>query len=239
VVHLNPEAASYTLAADDGSLVAVHSRTPPNIGKRVEVDGRRLVNDTYVEEGNREEGASVGRAELDGVVSFRDPVTGVYTVSGPGVSMLVRGGVRRIPPEVGERVEVEARIADNPEPLPATTPGEAGCGRAPAPPKPPRAALEQVGLRRVGDPATTAEIEAVVEGVCRDSRKLIVSADDVRESGHDIAIAVPDEIRTAKLKPGQVLKLGAEIAANGALTLTSVAGDEGSKGAEDADLVQP
>ena len=46
---------------------------------------------------------------------------------------------------------------------------------------------------------TTTTVEAVVEGVCRADRKLIVSAEDVRESGHDIAIAIPDEFRVAAL----------------------------------------
>ena len=41
----------------------------------------------------------------------------------------------------------------------------------------------------------------------------------MRESGHDIAIAVPEEFRVAALKPGQVLKLGTDIGAAGALSL--------------------
>jgi hypothetical protein len=132
------------------------------------------------------------------------------------------------------------RIADNPEPLPVTTPGHDGCGQPPALPKPPRVALEQVGLQVAdGDRATTTDVEAIVEGVCRDSRKLLVSADDVRESGHDVALSIPKEISIGALEPGQVLKLTAEISSGGALALSAVAGDEGSQGADDADLVQP
>ena len=97
-----------------------------------------------------------------------------------------------------------------------SAPGEQGCGTPPALPKPPPVALEQVGLRLVeGESATSTDVEAIVEGVCRDSRKLIVSADDLRESGQDIAIAIPKRIRIAALKPGQVLKLTARSARPG------------------------
>jgi hypothetical protein len=206
----------------------------------VEVEARSLANGTYDEAGNRDESGRRGQVSFAGMVSFSDPVTGVYTVSGPGASVLVRGGVQRIPPEVGRRVEIQARIADNVEELPITTPGEQGCGEPPALPKVPHSGLEQVGREPSDDQsATSADVEAIVEGVCRDSRKLIVSADDVRESGHDIPIAVPKELRIGALKPGQVLKLGVEIGDGGALRLTSAASDEGTKGAEGEDLVQP
>jgi hypothetical protein len=240
VVHRNPEAVSYTIAADDGGLSAIHSHNAPSPGEEVEVDARQLTNGTYVEQGNRRERGSRGRVAFSGTVSFSDPVTGVYTVSAPGVSLLVRGGIQRNPPEVGKLVEVEARIASNPEPLPVSDPGQDGCGKPPALPKPPKVALEQVGLKVTGDGRqTTTDVEGIVEGVCRNSHQLIVSADDVRESGHDISLGVPAEFRIGALKPGQVLKLGAEIGDAGALTLSSVAGDEGTDGAEDADLVQP
>jgi hypothetical protein len=238
VIHLNPEAASYTVA-DHGRLIAIHSHRPPNLGKVIEVEARELANGTYVEQGNRDESGTRGQTSFGGTVSFRDPATGVYTVSAPGVSLLVRGGLHRIP-DVGDRVEVDARIADNPEELPVTEPGHAGCGRPPAVPKPPRVALEQTGLRFAdGDRATTTEVEGLVEGVCRDSRKLLVSADDLRESGHDVALSVPEKIKIGALKPGQVLSLSAEIGSGAALGLTAVAGDRGRDGAEDADLVQP
>ncbi len=55
--------------------------------------------------------------------------------------------------------------------------------------------LEQAGLQVAeGGPATSTDVEAIVEGVCRGSRKLIVSADDLRESGEDIALAIPKRI---------------------------------------------
>jgi hypothetical protein len=240
VVHLNPEAVGYTIATDDGELIAIHSREAPRVGRVVEVKARSLANGTYAEEGNRKQREARGRVAFDGTVSFSDPKTGAYTVSAPGTSLLVRGGAQRTPPAVGERVEVEARIADRPEPLAVTPPGEDGCGKPPQVPKPPAVALEQIGLRVAeGEPAASTDVEGIVEGVCREARKLIVSADDVRESGRDVAIAIPEAIRVAALEPGQVLKLEVEITRRGTLKLSTVAGDEGAKGADDTDLVQP
>ncbi len=244
VVHLNPEAASYTIATDDRRLLAVHSHSPPTVGRVVELEARQLANGTYDETGNRDENGKRGQVSFAGTVTFSNPVMRVYTVSGPGVSLLVRGKAQRTPPDVGDQVEVQARIADNVEALPVTPPGEQGCGEPPALPKVPHVGLEQVALKpsdddTSGDETTTADVEAIVEGVCRDSRKLIVSADDVRESGHDTAIAVPEELRISALKTGQILKLGVEIGDNGALKLTAAASDKATKGAEGEDLVQP
>ena len=239
VVHLNPEAAGYTIADADGRLTAIHSHHPPGLGREVEVEARALANGTYSEDGARKQRGDRGRVTVAGTVSFADSETGVYAVSAPGVSLLVRGSARRNPPEVGRRVEVDARIAADPEPLPVTDPGQPGCGKPPAQPSPPKVALEQVSIASERERAAETDVEGLVEGVCRADRKLIVSADDLRESGHDIAIAVPEDLRIAALKPGQVLKLSADVGDFGALTLSTVAGDQGAKGAEDADLVQP
>jgi hypothetical protein len=238
VVHINPYADSYTLAGD-GSLTAIHSHHPPNLGKSIEVDAKRLANGTYVEAGNRSEGGTSSQATFNGTVSFSDRNSHVYTVSAPGVSLLIRGSAGHLP-RVGDTVEVRARITDNPDPLPIRPPGEQGCGDPPALPKPPGKALEQVSLRiDEGEGAAATDVEGIVEGVCRDSDKLIVSADDVRESGRDISLAVPGDIELGRIDPGDVLKLTADIRDNGSLEISAVAGDKGGKGADDPDLVQP
>jgi hypothetical protein len=238
VVHVNPYADSYTIA-DDDSLIAIHSHHPPNLGKSIEVDAKQLANGTYAEAGDRTESGSSAQATFNGTVSFSDRNTDVYTVSAPGVSLLVRGSAGHLP-RPGDNVEVRARITDNPAPLPIRAPGEQGCGNPPALPKPPGKALEQVSLRiDEGDGATGTDVEGIVEGVCRDSRELIVSADDVRESGRDISLAVPDDIELGRLAPGDVLRLTTAIRDNGSLELSTVAGDKGGKGADDPDLVQP
>ena len=237
VVHINPAADSYTIA-DSGSLIAIHSHHPPNLGKSIEVDGERLANGTYAEAGNRSEHGSSGQASFGGTVSFSDPREDIYTVSAPGVSLLVRGKAGHDPPRLGDNVEVRARIADNPDPLSVTGPGQEGCGTPPPLPKPPRAALEQVGLR-IDDAASSTDVEAIVEGVCRESHKLVVSADDIRESGRDIGILVPEEFKLNRIDPGDVLRLTTNILNGGSLQLSTIAGDKGGKGADDPDLVQP
>ena len=141
---------------------------------------------------------------------------------------------------MGDEVDVSVRIADHPEALTPSEPGQEGCGQPPKQPRAPETALDQLQVDRTSkEPEAATDVEAVVQGVCRTDRKLIVSADDVRESGHDISIAIPEDFKLAPLKPGLVLKLGADIGAAGALSLNSVAGDEGARGAEDLDLVQP
>jgi hypothetical protein len=243
VVHQNPAAGSYTVATEDLRLLAIHSHEPPSVGREVEAEVRQLDNGTYYESDKLQKERKTkrlrGQASLGGIVSFRDPVTGAYTVSAPGVSLLIRGGAQRTPPSVGERVEVDVRIADHPEALPVTPPGQEGCGKPPKPLPPPKTALEQTGLTLAeGELATFTDVEAIVQGVCRTDRKLIVSADDVRESGRDFSIAVPKDLRIADLAPGQVLKLGAAIGSQGALTLVSVSSDKGKQGAENPSMVQ-
>jgi hypothetical protein len=239
VVHVNPEAASYTIA-DDGSLIAIHSHRPPNLGKSIEVDAQALANGTFAEAGNRTEHGTDGQASFDGTISFSDPKSRIYTVSAAGVSLLVRGTAGHTPPKLGDNVEVRVRVTNSAEPLPVSQPGQQGCGNPPALPNPPRAALEQVSLRIMdGEPASGTDVEAIVEGVCSGSRKLIVSADDVRESGRDIGILVPKEIELGRIDPGDVLKLTTTILGGGSLQLSAVAGDRGGHGADDLDLVQP
>jgi hypothetical protein len=42
-------------------------------------------------------------------------------------------------------------------------------------------------------------LAGIVEAVCPGSAQLLISADDIRESGHDFVFAVPATIDTAKL----------------------------------------
>ena len=252
VVHLNPKAGSYTISSDD-QLIAIHSGNLPDIGQNVEVDALQLANGTYGEEGNRTRDGKRGRVSFGGKISFRDPTTGVYTVSAPGVSMLVRGGDQRTPPKLGDTVQLEARFADNATELKPTPAGREGCGEPPALPKPPKISLEQVGTVHTGAAAdetadeetdaateTTTDVEAIVEGVCRTgSRTLIASADDLREAGRDIPVGVPSKFNLGNVEPGDVVKLSTDIGKSGNYILASIASDERRQGADDENLIQP
>ena len=244
VVHLNPKAGSYTLAAD-GELIAIHSGHLPDIGETLEVDTLTLANGTYGEDGDRQRSGKRGRASLGGVVTFRDPKTGIFTLSATGASVLVRGGAQRTPPPLGKRADVEVRFADHPEELPIAPAGHEGCEQAAGAPEGtadlPRAGGDRPHRRRGTRPhSSTADIEAIVEGVCRSNpRKLVVSADDLRESGQDIPVGVPQKFQFANIETGDVVKLSASIGESGNYTLTGIASDERRQAADDEDLIQP
>jgi hypothetical protein len=252
VVHLNPKAGSYTISSDD-QLIAIHSGNLPDLGQNIEVEGLQLANGTYGEDGSRTRDGKRGSVSFGGKISFRDPATGVYTVSAPGVSMLVRGGAQRTPPKLGDTVQLEGRFVDHATELTPAPAGREGCGKPPALPKPPKTSLEQVGTVHAGAAAdestdegadtateTTTDVEAIVEGVCRNgARTLIVSADDLREGGRDIPVGVPSDFNLGSVEPGDVVKLSTQIGKAGNYTLAGLASDDRRQGADDDNLIQP
>lgn len=237
VVHINEFADSYTVARRDGTLTAVHAQKLPALGDVIEVQTRVLANGTRAEDGDRDRAEKTDRFDLSGTVTFSDPRIGAYTLSVPGSSLLIRVPAGTRMPQVADTVEVSARIADKLDPIEAQEPGRDGCGTPPRLPRPRKLALEQTKLS-VTDEASAAGLEAIVQGVCRKSGSLIVSADDVRESGRDIAVVVSDELRLRDLTPGQVVKIRADIGKSGNLTATAIADDEGESAADDSDRVQ-
>jgi hypothetical protein len=67
------------------------------------------------------------------------------------------------------------------------------------------------------------------------SPKLIVSADDIRESGRDlVALDVPSGIDTSKLSPGEAVQAALGVADDGTLSLKGITSDQGASGADDA-----
>ena len=198
VVHLNPEAAQL-----HDRRRRQPDRDPLRTGRRTSARrsrSRRGCSPTAPTSrpATAPSTAAAARPSFDGTVSFRDPVTGVYTVSAPGVSLLVRGGAPAH--SAGARRAGRGRGRGSP-----TTPS-----RCPVSPR------RRAGLRRAAGAAEAAEdrrssrsacrsprasrrprrtSRAIVEGVCRDTRKLIVCADDLRESGRDIELPVTDGVR--------------------------------------------
>ena len=182
-----------------------------------------------------------GQVGFDGTVSFSDPRD--RRLHGLGARRLAAGSRRRPAHPARGRRPGRGRGADRRQPRAAAghAAGEQGCGKPPALPKAPQAALEQVGLRdrrgRAGDRRSTSRRSS--RASVADSRKLIVSRRRrARVGPRHLARGARGASSSRKLKPGQVLKLAAEIGDGGALSVTTVAGDEGSNGAEDPDLVQ-
>lgn len=106
------------------------------------------------------------------------------------------------------------------------------------PPPAPVAVLWQSQLDADGAPFASSDFEGVVMAVCAAEGTLLLSADDLRESGEDILFRVPKSLDTGKLKTGDSVTATAAIEAAGALSLTGLASDERAKGADDAATAQ-
>jgi hypothetical protein len=300
VLHVNPAAASYTIAEPSGTLDVVHAAKPPQPGTKVSVPARLLANGTFAEAGKRTKSGVQTLATFSGVVTYVDPTATApaYSVSKRGVSVLVRvqpdpSGVAPPLPALGAfasvAVEIEklppasasassspessiaaveslplvesvdpvpppppAEPAPPPPPEPAPPPPPAveaapapiapSCAPDPALPPPsaiqPRAILWQRQVKAQGAPYTYSDFAGIVEAVCPSSGQLLLSADDIRESGHDLVLSVSPEFDLSKLAVGQSVLTSADIAADGALTLKGLASDERTKGAEDAKTAQ-
>jgi hypothetical protein len=219
VVHLNAAAGSYTVAEAGGVMSAVHAGKRPALGTEIEVPIRALANGTLAEAGTRHRTGAATEAELVGIVSFvnADPVAPSYAISNRGTSLLIH-------------VQPDPSGALPPLPVlgaygAATIAIEAGV-------------LWQRQLSAAGTPFTHVELEGIVAVVEAETARLLLSADDVRESGQDIALAIPVQIDASTLVPGDSVLAGADIGADGSLTLTGLASDERLNGAEDAKATQ-
>ncbi|HEU4944677.1 MAG TPA: hypothetical protein VFT10_05895 [Solirubrobacterales bacterium] len=219
VVHVNPEASSYTVAEAGGLMSAVHAGKLPPVGARIEVPIRALANGTLAEAGQRTKTKSSKAAELAGIVTFvnADPLAPAYTVSNRGTSVLVHvaldpAGALPELPVLGAYVTAKVAFEG--------------------------ARLVQRQLSGSGAPFTHVELEGIVGAVDPEAAQLWISADDVRESGLDLTLAVPPEIDVSSLVAGDSVLASADIGPDGSLTLTGLASDERLKGAEDAKATQ-
>lgn len=248
VVHVNPAAGSYAMAIAGGELVAVHAAKLPNAGEELTVEAEPLDNNTFAEE-EREKTGTTAKATVRGVVTYvdPDPADPAYTLSGRGSSILVHlppapepalpalgvyatVGMGFEPPPAEEGVPLEPTVV---EPAPACAPDPA----LQAPPAPERVAVQRT-LRTEPEPATYFDLAGVLSGVCPETGQLLISADDMRNSGEDLLLTIPASMRTGGLKVGDSLVATATAEEDGSLALAGLAGDEGRKGAEDAALAQ-
>ncbi|HWA55541.1 MAG TPA: hypothetical protein VG816_15335 [Solirubrobacterales bacterium] len=219
VVHVNKPAGSYTVAEVGGLMSAVHAGKLPAAGTKVEVPIRALANGTLAEAGKRVKTKTTKAAELAGIVSFvdADPLAPAYTVSNKGTSALVHvtpdpSGALPALPVLGAYATVKVTIEG------------------------PR--LLQTQLTAAGAPFTHLELEGIAGAFEAETAHLLLSADDIGESGLDLTLNVPATIDASKLTPGESILASADIGADGSLTLTGLAGDERSKGAEDIEAAQ-
>jgi hypothetical protein len=232
VVHVNRAAGSYVVAETGGNLSAVHAPTAPRPGTEVEAPVRLLANETFAEAGQRLRVGTEKRATVSGVVTFvgEDPLDPVYVISRRGASMLVHvppdpGGALPEPPELGALATVAVEI-EKTEPAPEPT-------ENPLPPF----VLRQRHLEVDGAPLTAVEFAGIVATVDPEAHEVLLSADDVRESGRDIALQAPEEFDLTQLEIGSSVLVTATIEADGRLVLSELTSDEHRKGAEDRPLL--
>jgi hypothetical protein len=255
IVRVNPVAQSYTVSASSG-LIAIHADSLPKVGDQVESTVRKLNNGTYAETGRTATGTA-DVANFHGTVTYcadlehpSTPCDGnaandhyVYAVSSLGASVLVSWphSAANPPPKVGFQVQVGVRIGDTFSPVtPDTWASDPSCtppydeqnGQPNPAPTPPE--LTQTSFSVTGQ-AVNATIESVVQTVCPGaSPKLVLSADDVRESGRDLAeLGVPSGIDLGKLKPGEAVQVAVDVANDGTLTLKGITSDQGAAEADD------
>ena len=261
VVYSNPAAGSYTVAEAGGLLSSVHAAKLPAPGTKVSVPVRTLANGTFAEDGKRKQTGKRTSATVAGIVTFvePDPAAPAYAVSKRGVSMLIRvrpdpSGVAPTLPQLGAYAMVSVEIEKPPagSGLPAAAapaPGDAVVGPPPAPacaPDPaqpltvpaPAAVLWQQQLEADGAPFASSDFAGVVTAICPEEAKLALSGDDLRQGGKDILFEVPKSIDLGGLKVGDSALATAAIEADGTLRLTGLAGDERTKGADDAEAAQ-
>ena len=116
-----------------------------------------------------------------------------------------------------------------------------GCGPRPPTPQPPETTLVERSRETGADFLGYSDFEGIVQGVCRNRGTLILSGDDIGESGADLTFAVPAdaEIDLATIASGDVVDASATIdEPTLELTLTGVSGDGGVDEADDPALAQ-
>jgi hypothetical protein len=257
VIRVNAVAQSYTVAS--GGLTAIHADTLPNVGDQIEVPVRQLANGTYAEDGARTAQGTTDSATFSGTVTYcadleqpSAPCDGtsttdhyVYVVSGLGVSALVSAPQPATPPPppVGSFVQVGVHIGTAFQPVAPATPWATDTTCTPAydeqhglPASPATtSSLTQTSVNSSGT-STSASLEAVAQTVCPgDSPQLMLSADDIREAGRDLAaLPVPSGIDLAKLSPGEAVQGALDVAPDGTLSLRGITSDVGANGADDA-----
>ena len=227
------------------------------MGDQVTVPVRKLANGTYAEDGSRSHsGNEPTQATFSGTVTYcadlEQPAAAcdgssatdhyVYAVSGLGVSAMVSAPHDQgAPPKVGSFVQVGVHIGAAFTPVtPASWATDGTCnpaydeqhGNPAGPPHDSEPDPDFGQQQRHVDELESSRLS------CRRTvpgPKLILSADDIRESGRDLApLDVPSGFDTSKLSPGEAVQAALGVADDGTLSLKGITSDQGANGADDA-----
>jgi hypothetical protein len=215
VVHRNARAGSFVVADRAGHLYAIHAARSPRVGSTVAVSTRRLHNGTYAARWTRTLGYHRNaRVRLHGIVSYVDRRHGTFTLSAPGVSMLVRtrsGHSARIadaPPPVGTIVTATGNVDDQGE-------------------------LNDDTVQTDGQDNGGFDLEGTILAVDTTGRKITVSSTDDDQTANSIVVSVPSTLDISMFSVGEEVELTVTQQPDGTFILTGSASDQGQQGADD------
>ena len=212
VVHKNKSAKSFTVAKRGGQLVSVHARRSPALGRTVVVRGHLLHNGTFGATRVIASGAS-NRARVHGVVTFVNRRHTRFTLSGKGVSLVVRKHALRKVPALGDVVTVRGSF---------TRQGD-------------------IAADRCDDYGTNdgyVELEGHILAVDTGARTLTLSADDDCELAGTINVLIPADWDMSLYVVGHELEVVATLNPDGTYTAVGTSEDCDEGEADDEDCEQ-
>ncbi len=218
VVHHNRRAHSFVVADRAGHLYAVHSARAPRIGSEVVVRAKRLRDGTYQLQRVHRVGHAGRHLRVRGVVSYVNSRTGAFTVSAPGVSMLVVrphsraahvAGAADATPPVGTVVVATGTVDDQGE-------------------------LQDQNVQSVGTQTNGVNLEGTVLAVDPTAGTITVSADDSEESGGSVTVTVPSTLNISQFTQGEEVELIVQPTGPGTATLLGSANDQNAQTANDS-----
>jgi hypothetical protein len=155
---------------------------------------------------------------IRGTVSYVDRRTGAFTVSAPGVSMLVvrgRGRAAHVasspssPPPVGSQVVVTGTVDDQGD-------------------------LQDQSVQTTGTQSSGVDLEGTILSVDSTAGTITVSADDSEQSGAAVTVTVPSSLNIAQFTPGEEVELIVQPTGAGTATLLGAANDQNAQTANDS-----
>lgn len=214
VVHHDARAHSFTVADRSGHLFAIHARRSPRLGTEVAVTVKKLRDGTFRLSRDHVSHSRAHKVRIHGVVSWINRRTGEFTVSAPGVSMLVRGRAHRVaaasdgPLAVGDEVTATGTLDDQGD-------------------------LEDQAVQITGIDTGGVNLEGTILSVDSSAGTITVSSDDDDHSGNSIVVTVPSNFDIGSYAPGQEVELLVSLTGTGTATLLGSAQDENAQVAND------
>lgn len=214
VVHHNRAAHSFVVAGRGGRLFAVHARRSPRIGRHVTVTARRLRNGTFHAQRVHNTHRISHQVRARGVISWVNRRKGEFTISAPGVSMLVhtdRRSTARVAgalPGVGTDVVVTGRVDDQGD-------------------------LEDQSIQDEGTQTTGIDLEGTVLSIDAAAGTITVSADDEDDSGGSVVVDVPTTFDITQFSVGEEVELLVQPNSDGTVTLLGSSDDDNAQRADD------